>query len=109
MEFDLEIIRTYVPLGIFGILLIIFKPSIVTGDKISIVRLVLGGLFLLSSTAIASGLISGQFDLEYIFNFLCLKKVGIRSYRLAAAGAYILIVWGLTSLFVTPRKINTNI
>lgn len=45
MEFDLEIIRTFVPLGIFGVLLIVFKPSIITGDKASIVRLVLGGLF----------------------------------------------------------------
>lgn len=104
MEYDVEIISTFLPLLIVGVLLIIFLPSIIKGDKTTVVRSLLGGLFLLLSSTFASSLISGQIDLEYIFNFLSLKKVGIRSYRLAAASGYLLIVWGLTSLFVIQSK-----
>ncbi len=105
MKYDTEIIATFAPLLVIGTLLIIFMPSIIKGDRSSILKLLLGGLFLLLSTAVASGLLSGnKFNFEYIINFLSLKVVGPRPYRLAAALADLLLVWSITTLFVLKHS-----
>jgi len=109
MKYDTEMITTFFPLLIFGVLLIIFVPSIVKENKSTVVRLLFGALFLLSSSAVASSLLSGQLDLEYIINFLCIKEVGPRPYRLAAASAYLLLVWSVVSLFVLKGRQKGNI
>lgn len=104
MDILMDTIVTSIVVGLIFFFLILTDPEKAPADIIFFKRLLPIGLFLLLSASIGNSAVEGNWDTEYILEFLRLKIVGEWLFRILAASGYIFIVTGGASILAITIK-----
>jgi hypothetical protein len=104
MELDIDMILTSGGIGIIGFFIILISAGRLQINLSGSIRFLVGGFLILLFAIFGNNLIENRSSFEYVFNFLCLKKVGNWFFRFSAASSYIIILWGCAVLLSVSLK-----